>query len=103
MAISRRTTLLALTGTCAWTGQHDVHSRAERPSPQHVTRELSLGNQRFAHGRAKRPHTSLNRIKGTAHHGQHPGALCLSCSDSRVPPEVLFDQGIGDMFTVRVA
>ena len=35
--------------------------------------------------------------------GQHPFAVILSCADSRVPPELLFDQGLGDMFVIRVA
>jgi carbonic anhydrase len=67
-----------------------------------VLRELTAGNKRFATGLCKHPHTSLARLKETAP-AQHPNAVILSCSDSRVPPEVLFDQGIGDVFAVRVA
>lgn len=64
--------------------------------------ELLAGNRRFVSGKAAHPHqTSARRqeVKDV----QHPIALILSCSDSRVPPEILFDQGIGDLFVVRVA
>jgi carbonic anhydrase len=72
------------------------------PGPDDVLRELSDGNTRFATGKPKRPHTNLERVHEVAA-GQHPRAVVLTCSDSRVPPEVLFDQGIGDLFVVRVA
>ena len=65
-------------------------------------RELKQGNERFAKGKALSPTRGLNRVKEVAS-GQHPEAVILSCADSRVPPEILFDEGIGDLFVVRVA
>ena len=53
-------------------------------------------------GRAAHPHQDSARLAEVAQ-GQKPAVTFLSCSDSRVPVEVLFDQGIGDVFTVRVA
>jgi len=63
---------------------------------------LKLGNERFRSGRAEGV-----VIDGPRHEelqqGQQPFAILLSCSDSRVPPEILFDTGLGDLFVVRVA
>ncbi len=71
--------------------------------PDSYMRELEEGNRRFASGRSKHPHWDRARVHDTGVHGQHPRAVILSCADSRVAPEVLFDQGVGDLFTVRVA
>ncbi|MCC6392290.1 MAG: carbonic anhydrase [Bryobacterales bacterium] len=67
-----------------------------------VLLELKAGNKRFCAGRARHPHTTAARIRETAR-GQHPFAVVLCCADSRVPPEIFLDLGIGDIFTVRVA
>jgi carbonic anhydrase len=60
------------------------------------------GNLRFVSGTVTHPNQSMARIAETSK-AQHPFAIVVSCSDSRVPPEVLFDQGIGDLFVVRTA
>ncbi len=78
------------------------HSAAAMPGAEAVMRELKEGNERFAAGKPQHPHTSLERMREVVA-GQHPHAVVLTCADSRVPPEVLFDQGIGDLFVVRVA
>jgi carbonic anhydrase len=63
---------------------------------------LLAGNQRFVADRRSYPdQTPAHRRELTA--GQHPFAAILSCADSRVPPEIIFDQGLGNLFTVRVA
>ena len=64
--------------------------------------ELLEGNRRFYNGGALHPHISAERRREVAS-GQHPFAVVLACSDSRVPPEVLFDRGLGDLFVVRTA
>ncbi len=64
---------------------------------------LEAGNRRFCAGQSLHPQQQAERREETATQGQHPFAIVLSCSDSRVPPELLFDQGIGDLFVVRVA
>jgi len=64
--------------------------------------ELKAGNARFVAGKAFKGNQNMARIKEVAA-GQHPEAIILGCSDSRVPPEVIFDEGIGDLFVVRVA
>jgi carbonic anhydrase len=60
------------------------------------------GNRRFTNGKMEHPNQSPDRRVEVAK-GQHPFAAVLSCSDSRVPPEVIFDRGLGDLFVVRVA
>ena len=60
------------------------------------------GNNRFVAGTSKHGHTSGSWIRGLAN-GQHPFATVLGCSDSRVPVELVFDQGFGDLFVIRVA
>lgn len=65
-----------------------------------IWKELLEGNSRFAAGNLLRPNQTVARREATAHI-QNPRAAVLSCSDSRVIPEMLFDQGIGDLFVVR--
>ena len=67
-----------------------------------VLAELKSGNEHHVAHRYQHPHESLDRLRELAG-GQHPHAEILSCSDSRVPPEIVFDQGLGDLFIVRVA
>jgi len=65
-------------------------------------KRLSEGNKRYAIGKFIRPHqTSVRRAELID--GQHPFAIVLGCSDSRIPVELVFDQGVGDLFVVRVA
>jgi carbonic anhydrase len=76
-------------------------SNVETPTADEIIAMLKQGNERFASGKPTYPHESLmRRAEVTA--GQHPVATVISCSDSRVPPELLFDEGIGDLFLVRV-
>jgi carbonic anhydrase len=65
-------------------------------------KELKAGNERFVKGKAGHHHQSMKRVKEVVA-GQKPEAVVLGCADSRVPPEVIFDEGIGDLFVVRVA
>jgi carbonic anhydrase len=67
-----------------------------------VLRNLMAGNKRFASGAAQHSHQSTERRAELAS-GQNPQAVVLSCSDSRVPTEIILDQGLGDIFTVRTA
>jgi carbonic anhydrase len=98
-------------------------------SPAEAISRLKEGNGRFIAGNPQHPHESVDERKymaansyenaGTISLGmtseqaakrraelaksQHPFAIILSCSDSRVPPEIVFDEGLGDLFIVRVA
>lgn len=82
-----------------------VESRPEQtpaPNPDAALHRLLDGNQRFAQQQAQHPDQSRARLQEVAQ-DQHPFATLLCCSDSRVPPEILFDEGIGDLFNIRVA
>jgi len=72
-------------------------------SADEALRLLKEGNARYVDGKLRHPHQDRARRALTAAQGQHPLATVLTCSDSRVPAEIIFDQGIGDIFVVRVA
>jgi carbonic anhydrase len=69
---------------------------------QTPTEKLLAGNQRFLEEKTIHPHQNKKSILENQN-GQHPFAVIVTCSDSRVAPEILFDQGIGDLFVVRNA
>jgi carbonic anhydrase len=77
------------------------------PEPSNISADAALnrlieGNRRFATDKAIAPNRSESRrIEITR--GQHPFAIILGCVDSRVPPELIFDQGLGDLFVIRSA
>jgi carbonic anhydrase len=71
-------------------------------NPDDVLRKLIAGNNRFIKGEPKNPRRKPADFAKLVE-GQNPVAVIVGCSDSRVPPELLFDQGIGDLFVVRVA
>jgi carbonic anhydrase len=72
-------------------------------SPDEAAARLKEGNDRYTAGQPQHPRQNRERRALTAGQGQHPFATVLSCADSRVPVEMIFDQGIGDLFVVRVA
>lgn len=63
---------------------------------------LLNGNERFSHLKSTHPHEDLRRLKELSEE-QHPFALVVCCSDSRVSPKLIFDQGMGDLFVIRTA
>ncbi len=103
--------LLGLTATglagCS-SGGDDAEATAS-PTPEaaptgagDVWAALAAGNERFARGEPRHPHED-EPYRESLVAGQHPIACVLSCADSRVTPELVFDQGLGDLFTVRSA
>src|SRR4051812_31266340 len=76
------------------------------PSPAYTADEalarLVAGNERFVRGEARFPTVQKELLAALAK-GQHPYATVLGCSDSRVPPELIFDAGFGELFIIRVA
>lgn len=75
---------------------------APPPGPDEALKRLMDGNQRYVAGKPERPNQGGDRRAAVAK-GQQPFAVILGCADSRVAPELLFDQGLGDLFVVRVA
>lgn len=80
------------------------HSAVEAAltSPQQALQRLMDGNQRFVANRLTDPNRSLQRRAEIAK-SQQPFATILGCVDSRVPPELVFDRGLGDLFVIRTA
>jgi carbonic anhydrase len=74
----------------------------QRPSADEVLNTLLVGNRRFVSGKLLHPNHCEESRQGVAE-GQEPFATILTCADSRVPPVDIFDQGLGDIFVVRVA
>ncbi len=78
-----------------------TQAEQEALTPQQVLTALESGNERFVAGAVtKRDHSKLVR---DAVNGQYPKAVILSCLDSRIPVEDVFDRGLGDIFVARVA
>lgn len=78
-------------------------SPSDSPTADQALRFLVEGNARWASGTPTSPNIDATRRARLAEQGQHPFAIVLTCADSRVPAERLFDRGVGDIFTVRVA
>src|SRR3982751_1115874 len=122
--------LLALLGTSQITQAADpAHPDQPIVAPADALSRLKDGNGRFSAGSLQHPHDSIDERKYMAANSyenagmislgmtseqaakrraelaksQHPFAIILSCSDSRVPPDIVFDEGLGDLFIVRVA
>jgi len=74
----------------------------EGGTPDDVLEELLNGNLRFITGETQHPHQDFRRLQQIAPK-QKPIAAILACADSRVPPEIVFDQGFGDIFVCRIA
>ncbi|MBP6351634.1 MAG: carbonic anhydrase [Candidatus Obscuribacter sp.] len=86
--------LALLASTCS--ALADVSSDA-------ALKALKAGNARYIVGKSDHPRIDAERRRATALEGQTPIAAILGCADSRVPPEIVFDQGFADLFVVRVA
>lgn len=95
--------LVCLTPTLAHSGDHAPAAAPAGVEADDALQMLKDGNARFVAGESTFPNVSAARRCETTEGGQHPIASILSCADSRVPPELLFDAGLGDLFVIRVA
>ncbi|WP_018353122.1 carbonic anhydrase [Longispora albida] len=93
----------------AWLGADTVRASETPPavahdpvSAEYALRLLKAGNQRYARNHEVHPDASAGHRSRVAS-GQHPFALVVGCVDSRVPPELVFDLGLGDLLVVRTA
>jgi len=79
-----------------------THKAAAALTAEQVLARLEAGNDRFVRGKARFP-TVQKDILAELAKGQQPYATIIGCSDSRVPPELVFDAGFGELFVIRVA
>jgi carbonic anhydrase len=110
--VMRRIVVVAVVLLCvasAWVSRGNTSSgggasakSSAPPTADQVLQALKAGNQRETSGKATHPHQSAS-WRNSLISGQHPKAVILTCADSRVPPELVFDQGLGDLFDIRVA
>ena len=83
-------------------GHHPTAGEPPPVTPGDALARLKQGNQRFVSGLSRHAHESAS-LRHQLVSGQHPFAIVLGCSDSRVPVELIFDQGFGDLFVIRIA
>jgi carbonic anhydrase len=100
--VSAIITMFALLVLFSLTGRSIGQNAEENITADSVLAELKSGNAHHVAHRYQHPHETVDRQRQLVA-GQHPHAEILSCSDSRVPPEIVFDQGLGDLFIIRVA
>ena len=89
-------------GGALWPWPDTALAQTAPASPDEALRRLLDGNRRFTEGKITAANRDMARLKAVAPK-QTPFAAFLGCADSRVPVEILFDQGFGDLFVVRVA
>ncbi|MBI3552073.1 MAG: carbonic anhydrase [Elusimicrobia bacterium] len=94
--------LLAVLAAAFMTSPLNAAGHASTIKPAEALKLLEDGNKRFA-ASAPEQCREPEKARAALAAGQHPHTIVLACSDSRVPPELIFDQGLGRLFTVRVA
>lgn len=80
-----------------------VYQRPEKVTASQALQLLTEGNRRYVEGKLLSKNLDGSRREELLNQGQKPFAVILTCSDSRVPPELIFDQALGDLFVIRVA
>lgn len=81
---------------------YDANRDSAYLDPYYGIKKLMIGNRRFVEDKSQRPRQTSKDLKNTEK-GQKPFAIIVGCSDSRVPNEIIFDQGVGDLFITRTA
>jgi carbonic anhydrase len=101
----KKVCLLCIVAVALFIGLPGVQAASEGPgiSADVALNKLKDGNARYIAGKPDHPNQGFAQREATTKHGQKPFVSMLSCSDSRVPVEILFDQGVGDIFAIRVA
>ena len=96
---------VVLSGLIVAPASTNEHSKVTKPTPQEIIERLKDGNERFVRGESRHPNLDKTRLlqAGTQNQADHAIATVITCSDSRVPVELVFDVGIMDIFVIRVA
>lgn len=93
----------AVIDSAVWRAEHYVVNRDSAFfDPRIGLKKLMGGNRRFIEDKSIKPRQDMNAVKATEN-GQSPFAVIVGCADSRVPNELIFDQGFGDLFIIRTA
>lgn len=94
---------MSATDSVKWRAEHYVVNRdSAYANPRVALRKLMGGNRRFVENKSIKPRQDRAALTNTEK-GQKPFATIVGCSDSRVPNEIIFDQGVGDLFIIRTA
>lgn len=88
--------------TASAVGSPQVEPPEVPTTPEEALQKLLEGNRRFSEGKSMASHRDIDRVREVAKQ-QKPFAAFLGCADSRVPIEIVFDQGFGDLFVTRIA
>ena len=100
---SKKAKVETVIDSVAWRIEHHIVNRdSAYADPRVAIRKLMGGNMRFVEGKSIKPRQDSATIK-KLENGQQPFATIVGCSDSRVPNEMIFDQGLGDLFIIRTA
>jgi carbonic anhydrase len=92
---------VAFAQTATAPAQQHANATVQPPSADKIWADLMEGNKRFVAGKPQ-AHDVVSLRNGLTK-GQHPNVVVLACSDSRVAPELVFDQNLGDLFVIRAA
>jgi carbonic anhydrase len=101
--MKKKITLLGLALTLLVTGIALASSGGPSISPDEALQSLMDGNKRYVENKMTNASRSNAASRTALAHSQKPYAVILTCSDSRVPPEIIFDKGLGEIFVIRVA
>jgi len=102
VALTAVAVVLSLLTSPSWAKEPE--KAGKKPSPDEVLAMLKEGNARFIAGKSKHPHPAARTgLAGRENQGDYAYATVISCSDSRVPVELIFDAGVMDIFVIRVA
>ena len=101
--MKKKITLLGLALTLIVTGIALASSGGPSISPDEALQSLMAGNKRYVESKMTNASRSDATSRTALAHSQKPYAVILTCSDSRVPPEIIFDKGLGEIFVIRVA
>jgi carbonic anhydrase len=95
---------IVVVGLMCLSGCSDI-PKGEKPAPDQALKMLQEGNDRFFSGKSQHPNMDKDRLiqAGKENQADHAYATVISCSDSRVPVETIFDAGVMDIFVIRVA
>lgn len=99
----KKATTAKIIDSVKWKKEHYIINRdSAYNDPRIGLKKLMGGNKRFVEGKTIKPRQDMSTVK-KLENGQEPFATIVGCSDSRVPNEMIFDQGLGDLFIIRTA